>query len=490
MREESFTLENFYFFFDAATQMQQAADKISCSAHVDPVNIDPDAWNTGTWLYPYHWENFYFLDQDRGVMHATTAGIPCDVGANYFYTTDGGQTWNTTALPLTPTGYHVQTQAYARIGDAHLIMAGRVGCGVQGYNAGAYDAIWESTNAGADWTLAWYSARDEWGPFIGVDANTNGRAVAYRDASIQQFLLRDTQGNWTPGLAGVIYSTGRDIAMVDDTAWVTSYGGGIPNGLYQSLDAGLSWQKISDAVVQDLDFATQLKGFSQAGGPAYVTYDAGVSWRYQSAGGAVWPGNMDIWAFSRNEAAWAETGFGDPNQTSQLFTYVEPWEANLEIRENVALDDANIARGTSDVPMASLMVVGHGPVPVIMPLLVLGASGTGNDAADITAVKLWMDHNADGIVDGGDELLSTSNFSGDNGTANLLLAAAGQLEQFNPVYLLVTFDLSNVGAYAGTYRVSLDVDDVEAEDADTGGPISVSTPTDFVITPRTVTVLP
>ena len=42
MREESFTLENFYFFFDAATQMQQAADKISCSAHVDPVNIDLD----------------------------------------------------------------------------------------------------------------------------------------------------------------------------------------------------------------------------------------------------------------------------------------------------------------------------------------------------------------------------------------------------------------------------------------------------------------
>jgi hypothetical protein len=42
MREESFTLENFYFFFDAATQMQQAGDKISCSAHVDPVNIDLD----------------------------------------------------------------------------------------------------------------------------------------------------------------------------------------------------------------------------------------------------------------------------------------------------------------------------------------------------------------------------------------------------------------------------------------------------------------
>ena len=42
MSEMSFTLENFYFFFDAATQLQQAADKISCSAHVDPMRIDLD----------------------------------------------------------------------------------------------------------------------------------------------------------------------------------------------------------------------------------------------------------------------------------------------------------------------------------------------------------------------------------------------------------------------------------------------------------------
>lgn len=42
MREDSTTLENFYFFFDAATQLQQAADKIQCSVHVDSTRIDID----------------------------------------------------------------------------------------------------------------------------------------------------------------------------------------------------------------------------------------------------------------------------------------------------------------------------------------------------------------------------------------------------------------------------------------------------------------
>jgi hypothetical protein len=42
MTDPGVTLENFYFFFDAATQLQQAADKIGCSAHVDPLQVDLD----------------------------------------------------------------------------------------------------------------------------------------------------------------------------------------------------------------------------------------------------------------------------------------------------------------------------------------------------------------------------------------------------------------------------------------------------------------
>jgi len=42
MTTDATRLENFYFFFDAATQLEQAADKIRCSAHVNVNRIDFD----------------------------------------------------------------------------------------------------------------------------------------------------------------------------------------------------------------------------------------------------------------------------------------------------------------------------------------------------------------------------------------------------------------------------------------------------------------
>lgn len=46
LRPQTTTLENFYFFFDAKTQMMEAADKICCSAFVDvsKINIDKILW--------------------------------------------------------------------------------------------------------------------------------------------------------------------------------------------------------------------------------------------------------------------------------------------------------------------------------------------------------------------------------------------------------------------------------------------------------------
>lgn len=42
LRPQGSTLDNFYFFFDAKTQMLQAADKICCSAYVDTTRIHFD----------------------------------------------------------------------------------------------------------------------------------------------------------------------------------------------------------------------------------------------------------------------------------------------------------------------------------------------------------------------------------------------------------------------------------------------------------------
>jgi hypothetical protein len=449
--------------------------------------FDAAAWQAGQ-PYPGNWQNFRFLDANRGFMHATTAGIPCDTGAGYFYTANGGQTWTFTPLQFPPTGYHTESSGYTRIGNSRVIMVGRVGCGVQGYTAGSYDAIWESPDAGATWTLKWYSPRDEWGPFIGVDANDAGRAVAYRDAQSQQFVLRDAQGNWTTRANGGLYSEGRDIAMVGDTAWMSSYGGTAPNGMYRSGDAGANWSKVSDGLVQDFDFATTLKGFAQAGGPAYVSYDGGAGWRYQATGGAIWPGVMDIWAFDRTHAAWAEVGFGDPNGIGQLFTYVEPLQSSLEVRAS-APADGSVGRGATNVPLAAYRATSHGPTPITNGALTLRASGSLNDATHVAAVRLWWDRNGDGAVDAGDTQLASGAFGADDGTISLSIASAGSLEQLLPVSLLVTCDVSAASGYSGTFRVLLESSNISGREPG-GTTITATAPTDFVMASRTITVTP
>jgi Bacterial Ig-like domain (group 2) len=452
--------------------------------------FDQTLWNTGTWAYPSHWQNFYFLDQNRGVIHATAFGIPCDSGGGYFQTGDGGQTWTVRALPMTPTGYHVQTNAYARIGTSHIIMAGTVGCGVQGYVSGFYDAIWESVDAGVTWGLKWHSARDSSVAFIGADANSSGRAVAFRGASIQQFLLRDSQGNWSPQAGSGIGSDSRDISMVGDSAWMMSTSGTVPNGTYRSRDAGTTWSKVSDGLVQDFDFVTPLKGFSQAGGPAFSTYDGGATWRYQSPGGAIWPGVMDIWGFDRTHAAWAEVGFGDPNQRGQLFTYVEPVLANVEVFALAAPADATVGRGAAGNLMGAYELRNHGPVPVRVLSVTLHASGTGNDVTDITAIKLWRDDNGDGAVDAGDALLANATIAADNGPAVFNTATLGALEQTQVVRLLVTYDMSAATTYSGSFRHALSAGDIVAQDAEGGASVAIGPPAGMALTSRTITVGP
>ncbi len=97
--------------------------------------------------------------------------------------------------------------------------------------------------------------------------------------------------------------------------------------------------------------------------PSYVTYDGGSTWLYQSSGGGVCCHVNDIWAFDTTHAIWHEGGAGDPNGESQLFTYVEPWEANFEILPEVTIKNGYVKGGDANVPMASYKLFNHGPVP-------------------------------------------------------------------------------------------------------------------------------
>ena len=85
-----------------------------------------------------------------------------------------------------------------------------------------------------------------------------------------------------------------------------------------------------------------------------------------------------------------------------------------------------------------------------MSSITLTGNGTGNFATGITSVKLYLDNNGDGVVDGGDTLVGTATYSGWTVTFNfttVIPAAASQ-------NFLVTYDFSG-SATNGTYTTSL-----------------------------------
>ncbi|MCX6345449.1 MAG: S8 family serine peptidase, partial [Armatimonadetes bacterium] len=110
--------------------------------------------------------------------------------------------------------------------------------------------------------------------------------------------------------------------------------------------------------------------------------------------------------------------------------------------------------------------------PVRIKSITLAASGTGDDLADISAVKLWVDNNHDGIVNVGDTLLATSTYSWDNGNVKLSPAAPGYLINAGAfVDLLISYVMSG-GDPGETYSFS--VADVDTFGGNSGSSVTLS----------------
>lgn len=82
--------------------------------------------------------------------------------------------------------------------------------------------------------------------------------------------------------------------------------------------------------------------------------------------------------------------------------------------------------------------------PLYVTRILLKASGTGHDAKDLTAVRLYEDDNANGRVDAGERLVQTLVFPLDDGT---LVLGGPNLYPDSPesrqVTYLVTYDLDD-----------------------------------------------
>ncbi|MDH7602491.1 MAG: S8 family serine peptidase [Armatimonadota bacterium] len=102
--------------------------------------------------------------------------------------------------------------------------------------------------------------------------------------------------------------------------------------------------------------------------------------------------------------------------------------------------------------------------PLDVSSISLTSAGTGNDAADISLARVYLDTDSDGKVDAGDTLVGSGKYPSDNSTTSI--ATSLRIARSSGVNLLVTYAMASELAPGSTYRVTLA--DVSATGALTG----------------------
>ena len=106
--------------------------------------------------------------------------------------------------------------------------------------------------------------------------------------------------------------------------------------------------------------------------------------------------------------------------------------------ERLATSNRTISSGATDIVILRFAIDVNSP-DVEVASLTLDASGTGNDAADITNVAVWLDANADGLIDASDTLVGEGSFTTNDGSARIDLAAPYMLPMGETSFL-VSYD--------------------------------------------------
>ena len=420
-----------------------------------------------------------FASENKGVVTAATS-----VNFGMLRTGDGGTTWTVIDLPNSPDTNGIATvHNYARIDSTRWIACGPENRGTyMGVGSPVTMTIWETADAGLTWQIK-RSWLENYAGCSAVDADKSGKAVLfatpYSAGGAMHRELRSTSGVWStvPGNT-IITNSGygtADLPMVGDVVWVRSTEHApVGAGLFQSKDAGATFNKLNDTLPQYMDFVSLYRGLSASGGPMYSTYDGGMTWLKQANGGGICCHGNYIWMFDTQSAIWKDGGVGDPNGESDIFTYVEPRKANFEVLPGLALPAVNALPGDTNVGVLSLRFVNQGPMPLKVSGLKLKASGTGNDLLDIAAVKAWWDRDADGVVDPTDTLLTTGVYPADDGELTLNLGSANPAQSLLPFDVLVTYDFAGYVTEAGTFVITVTPATITAATTDSGTTLTVA----------------
>jgi hypothetical protein len=458
--------------------------------------MESELWRTTTggvgWKMIGHWvhaagtvhpditgRSMLFVSELKGVITAATT-----VNFGMLRTGDGGATWTVIDLPNSPDTNGIATvHNYARIDSTRWIACGPENRGTyMGSGSPVTLTIWETADAGLTWQIkrTWL---EDYAGCSAVDADKSGKAVLfatpYAWGGAMHRELRSTTGIWSPVAGNTIvtnsgYGT-ADLPMVGDVVWVRSTEHApIGAGLFQSTDAGATFNKLNDTLPQYMDFVSLYRGLSASGGPMYSTYDGGMTWLKQSAGGGICCHGNYIWMFDGRNAVWKDGGVGDPNGQSDILMYVEPRKANFEVLPGVALPAVNAVPGDTNVGVLSLRFVNQGPMPLRVSGLKLKASGTGNDLLDVAAVKAWWDRDADGVVDPTDTLLASGVHPADDSELTLNLGSTYPAQSLLPYDVLVAYDFAGYVTVGGTFKITVTPANVTAATTDSGTTLTVA----------------
>ena len=104
----------------------------------------------------------------------------------------------------------------------------------------------------------------------------------------------------------------------------------------------------------------------------------------------------------------------------------------------IGVPNKTVASGNSDVPMLRFRLTANSS-DIDLTGLTLRASGTGNDAGDVSNVKVWVDSNADGAIGAGDVQIGSGTYGADNDTLVLQMSPVYRLDA-GVTELIVSYD--------------------------------------------------
>ena len=237
---------------------------------------------------------------------------------------------------------------------------------------------------------------------IAAFGSDGGPALAAEDAEFSY--LTDPVDFTIDGL-----TTAGDSARV-----VVPLGGSIPaDAFYRKYVADIGWQSFVDGVNDNI--ASALGTAETCPAPGSSEYQPGVTEGHRCV-------QLTLSDGGPNDAdGQANRTISDPGGVAMRSVI-----ATVSLSA-LSLPDVNVTAGQTDVPMLRFRLTSN-TGSTRLNSITLRASGTGNDAADVSSVKLWADVDGDGSVSSGDVEIGTGGYSSDNGVLQLSLNTASDFD--------------------------------------------------------------